>query len=107
MNEDPLHILPTLITFENCTKLVLDLVPPHPEPLPLIVADNMEEVVMSVSMVTINITLANVTHLVLLGHQDVQSDLVNAEIEIFFYISYYRFIFTSPLALVLFVGFSL
>merc|ERR1712013_101367 len=80
-NEDPLHILPTLIKFESCTKLVLDLVPPHPEPLPVIVADNMEEVVMSVSMVTINITLANVTHLVLLGQQDVQSDLI------YFYLS--------------------
>jgi len=75
-NEDPSHQFPTVITFENCTKLFLDLVPPHPEPLPVIVADNMEEVVMSVTMVTINITLANVTNVVLLGQQDTQSNEV-------------------------------
>ena len=61
----------------NCTTLVLDLNPPHPEPLPVLVLNNMEEVIMSVSMATMNISLSNVTSVQYIGHDDQDSDQVS------------------------------
>merc|ERR1711892_375041 len=80
IDQDLLPFFPT-ITFNNCTNLFLDLVPPHPEPLPELVVNNMEEVVMSVSMATMNITLSNVTSVLYLGQQGPDPD------QIYFYLS--------------------
>ena len=66
------------IIFINCTTLVLDLFLPHPEPLPLLVLENMEEVVISVSrdMASLNISLINVASVQYIGQDGEDSDQV-------------------------------
>eukprot|EP00092_Neocalanus_flemingeri_P003098 GFUD01003310.1.p1 GENE.GFUD01003310.1~~GFUD01003310.1.p1 ORF type:complete len:310 (+),score=91.03 GFUD01003310.1:50-979(+) len=64
------------IIFTNCTTLVLDLLLPPPDPLPLLVLNNMEEVVISVSMdmASLNISLSNVTSVQYIGQDGEDSD---------------------------------
>jgi len=75
IQSDLLPFFPKII-FDNCSNLVLDLFLPHPEPLPMLVVNNMDELMINVSkdMASLNISLSNITSVQYFGQDGEEAD---------------------------------